>query len=232
MHEWSSATIALLTFLLPGFLSAAAYFSLTSAPKPPAFERVIQALIFTTIVHAIVALCGFSGVVHDLAQPNPIEFSATVGIALLLGALTAVVVNTDALHTILRHCRITRETAYPTEWYAAFAEHPNSYVIFHMTHDRRLYGWPSVWPSRPDEGHFIILNPEWLTRDNKRHEAGETIAVRIRDVELVEFVQTAQTEDSRNGNEADTPSSASSASPKQSSSRSKPCPPTSRGPRI
>ena len=232
MHEWSSATIALLTFLLPGFLSAAVYFSLTSVPKPPAFERVIQALIFTTIVHAIGALCGLSGIIQDLAQPNSIEFSATVGIALLLGALTAVAVNTDALHTILRHCRITRETAYPTEWYAAFAEHPNSYVVLHMTRDRRLYGWPSVWPSRPDEGHFIILNPEWLTRDDKRHEAGETIAVPITDVELVEFVRSAKTEHSRDGDEADTPPAAASASPEQSSSRSEPCPPTSGEPRA
>lgn len=36
----------LLTFLLPGFLSAWVFYGLTSHPKPPQFERTAEALVF------------------------------------------------------------------------------------------------------------------------------------------------------------------------------------------
>ena len=45
--------MAVLTFLLPGFVAAAVFYSLTSHPKPSNFERVVQALIFTIVVEAV-----------------------------------------------------------------------------------------------------------------------------------------------------------------------------------
>ena len=44
----------LLTFLLPGFLSAWVFYGLTSHPKPPQFERTVEALVFTFVVQALV----------------------------------------------------------------------------------------------------------------------------------------------------------------------------------
>ena len=45
--------VGVLTFLLPGFVAASIFYSLTSYPKPSPFDRVVQALIFTVIGHAI-----------------------------------------------------------------------------------------------------------------------------------------------------------------------------------
>lgn len=45
-----------LVFLLPGFVAAAVFYSLTSHPKPGAFDRVIQALIFTVVGQSLVVL--------------------------------------------------------------------------------------------------------------------------------------------------------------------------------
>ena len=56
MNWASSEVVGVLTFLLPGFVAAAIFYSLTSHPRPGAFDRVIQALIFTVIGQAIVAL--------------------------------------------------------------------------------------------------------------------------------------------------------------------------------
>ena len=53
MNWAASEAVAVLTFLLPGFVSAAVFYSLTSHPKPNEFGRVIQALIFTIIVQAV-----------------------------------------------------------------------------------------------------------------------------------------------------------------------------------
>lgn len=44
----------LLTFLLPGFLAAWVFYGLTSHPKPPQFERTVEALVFTFVVQALV----------------------------------------------------------------------------------------------------------------------------------------------------------------------------------
>ena len=51
----SSEVVGVLTFLLPGFVAAAIFYSLTSHPKPSAFDRVVLALIFTVVGQAIVA---------------------------------------------------------------------------------------------------------------------------------------------------------------------------------
>ena len=54
MPELSKEVVALLTFLMPGFLVAWVFYGLTSHAKPVQFERVIQALIFTLGVKAVV----------------------------------------------------------------------------------------------------------------------------------------------------------------------------------
>jgi len=43
----SSEIVAVLVFLLPGFLAASIYFAFTSHPRPGEFGRIVQALIFT-----------------------------------------------------------------------------------------------------------------------------------------------------------------------------------------
>ena len=48
--------IDVLVFLLPGFVAASIFYSLTSHPKPEIFDRVIQALVFTVIVQVTVAV--------------------------------------------------------------------------------------------------------------------------------------------------------------------------------
>ena len=49
MNWASSEIVGVLSFLLPGFVAAAIFYSLTSYPKPSPFDRVVQALIFTVI---------------------------------------------------------------------------------------------------------------------------------------------------------------------------------------
>ena len=61
MNLTSNEIITILLFLLPGFVTAAIFFSYTSHLKPSPFERVIQALVFSIINHAaveVIRLCG------------------------------------------------------------------------------------------------------------------------------------------------------------------------------
>src|ERR1035437_8514257 len=58
--EWASKeSLSLLYFLLPGLVAAWVFYGLTAHPKREAFERVVQALIFTVIIQAIVYIVKF-----------------------------------------------------------------------------------------------------------------------------------------------------------------------------
>ena len=68
-----------------------------------------------------------------------------------------------------------------------------SFTVLHLKGERRLYGWPTEWPSRPDEGHFLIEEGEWLDDDGERRPA-EGVAgmvVPASEVEMVEFLSQA-----------------------------------------
>lgn len=54
----SETVIAILTYLLPGFITAAIVYALTPEPRPIPFERVVQALIFTMVVQVAVSGSG------------------------------------------------------------------------------------------------------------------------------------------------------------------------------
>lgn len=56
MPQISTEVVALLQYLAPGFLVTWLYFGLTPHEKPSQFERTVQALIYTAVVQALVAL--------------------------------------------------------------------------------------------------------------------------------------------------------------------------------
>ena len=188
----SSEVIRVLLFLLPGFVAASIFYSLTSHPKPGTLDRVIQALIFTAIAQAATAV--FFLYVNQI-QEHPqwtkyYEFVSSVLVAIVLGLLAVVVSNTDTLHRFLRYLKITKETSYPSEWYSAFSRHDDCYVVLHLNGERRLYGWPVEWPSRPEDGHFRIAEGEWLVDDKRAPATGvSAILIPAREVEMVEFLK-------------------------------------------
>ena len=194
----SSEVVGVLTFLLPGFVAAAIFYSLTSHPMPGAFDRVIQALIFTVIGQAIVALLlAIDSTVKKAIQGvSNWEFILSVLVAVILGLVASYVSNRDSLHRILRRFGVTRETSHPSAWYSAFSRQPACYVVLHLKGQRRLYGWPEEWPNCPDEGHFRIEEVEWLVEidgaptkyDPVPATGVSAILVPARDVEMVEFL--------------------------------------------
>ena len=59
MPDISKDIILLLQYLLPGFLVSWVFYGLTSHIKPSQFERVVQALIYTMLVHLCIAVTSF-----------------------------------------------------------------------------------------------------------------------------------------------------------------------------
>ncbi len=198
----SSEIVAVIYALLPGFLAAWIFHGLTPHPRLGAFERVVQALIFTGIAQAVVVtirwtalLLGGIGSIGTWTDGTSYVFS--IVIAVLMGIGFAFCANTDCFHKVLRDGKwfekfggITKRTSFPSEWFSAF-NMDQRYVVLHLSGERRLYGWPYEWPDHPDSGHFVIMQPEWLLDDNSRaplHEV-EQVLVSGTDVKMVEFVK-------------------------------------------
>ena len=195
----SSEVVSVLVFLLPGFVAAAVFYSLTSYPKPNEFGQVIQALVFTMVGQSI------SWTLHQILGSSvswSIELEATVSVlsAVVFALIVAYISNNDLAHRFFRYIGFTRENSYPSEWHASFARNPDCYVILNLKDERRLFGWPEEWPSHPSYGHFRIIEAEWLTADEDGDEPeGKTeifaIVVSMEDVAMVEFIKVEEVDE-------------------------------------
>jgi hypothetical protein len=213
------SVIAVLTYLLPGFITAALVYTLTPIPKPIPFERVVQALIFTMFVQVGVIGVRFTlqrlGPHADILGPwtEDVRLVWSVVLAVVLGVLLAWVANTDTIHSRLRKRGITCQTSFPSEWYGSFSKN-KGYVVLHLTGQRRLFGWAEEWPSTPGKGHFVMARAEWLNDGNRVELAGvNQILIRAEDVEMVELMEVRDTlpEETQHGRSQTTDAAAASA---------------------
>ena len=187
----TSEVVAVLTFLLPGFVGAAVFYALTSHPRPGEFGQVVQALVFTTVGQAVAWLMRLlASLWWQYQWPAGLELTVAVASAVGVALLAACAANHDLLHRPLRWLGVTMETSYPSEWYSAFAENDDCYVMLYLKDKRHLYGWLEEWPSNPGAGYFRISEAVWFI-DGRRIPATDVVAtlVAASDVEMVEFNQ-------------------------------------------
>ncbi len=226
---WIAKDLPTLIFMLiPGFFTAGIYYALTAHPKTSEFERIIQALIFTSIIRFFILLIRasllFIGRAGSIGYwTSDTEFMASILIAIIAGLGFSIAANTDKVHGLLRKRNIINRTSYPSEWYGAFV-HNKRWIVLHLNDGRRLYGWPEQWPDQADRGHFVIDQPAWLLIDNQRAPLYRVrrFLLPAAEVKMVEFVMDdedvvesrddieridrllieAQTEDSDHGSES------------------------------
>ncbi len=195
MGSFSSDLISILEFLLPGFVAAWLFYSLTSYAKPSQFERVIQALIFTLFVQAIVAVLEVSALsVGGFWSMGPwtesLSLFTSIVVATIFGVAFSYFANNDQIHKYLRSKGLTRETSFPSEWFGTFLKNV-TFVVLHLKDERRLFGLPIEWPSEPVKGHFVIADPSWLLEDGseQRVVGVSQILIDVVDVKWVEFLE-------------------------------------------
>lgn len=195
--ELAKDAIALLSYLLPGFLTAWVLYGLTSYPKPSQFERVVEALVFTFLIK-VAGLLTKTGLIFlgkwIVLGPwdTTAELMTSAAWAIGLGSFLAYTVNTDSAHSWLRKKGLTPRTSHPSEWYYVLSQKV-MFVVLHLQDGRRLYGWPKEWPIEPDKGQFFIQVPCWLTDDGvKDLPQVHGILVQAKDVKWVEFVSPEQ----------------------------------------
>jgi hypothetical protein len=200
MENFAKDFVTLLQYLLPGFVAAWIFYSFTSFPKPSQFERVVQALIFTVFVQALVYVIKRALSFGDkkwafFAWGADSNLVWSIICAIVLGIMFSYFANNDNIHKLLRKIGITRETSYPSEWFGVFLKNV-TYVVLHLDGERRLYGWPIEWPSEPEKGHFVLVQASWLDGGQDGEEQKqipltgvESIMVNAQEVKMVEFME-------------------------------------------
>jgi hypothetical protein len=187
MEEIGNDLVTLLNFLLPGLLSAWMFYGLTPYQRPSQFGKIIQALIFTFIIHSVLSAFKLihSGI-SNFANENHL-FSLAM-IAVFIGAFSSFLANSDRAHALFRWAQITSETSYPSEWFGAFLKR-QGYIVLHFKDGRRLYGFPIETPSDPSKGHFVLTFPSWQAEEGKiKLQDVEKMLVQVEDVKWVEFI--------------------------------------------
>lgn len=195
MNWITSELVSVIYYLMPGFLAAWVFYTLTAHRKASPFERTVEALIFTVVVQASTSIVRWlfllAGNVVQLGswtQDSTLVWS--VVLAVLAGTVVAWLANRDCFHARLRRMGVTTRTSFPSEWFSVFHQQKR-WVILHLSGGRRLYGWPEEWPDHSDIGHFVIDQPEWLLDDGRSAPLYrvERVLVPASDVQLVEFLK-------------------------------------------
>lgn len=195
----SKDILALLTQLMPGFLTAWVVYGLTTYAKPSQFERIVQALIYSFIVSALVAviepLLLLAGRFVRLGTwDHSAEVVSSAILAIALGLLLSYFMTNDAFFRCARWIGLTSRTPFPSEWYGAFAARPPRYVVLHLDGERRITGYPMEWPTDPLSGHFKLTDAAWLDNENNEIQlnTNDSILIAAKQVEMVEFLKTDQ----------------------------------------
>ena len=199
MGETPKDVLALLIQLMPGFLTAWVVYGLTTYTKPPQFERVIQALIYSFIVNTLVEILRrvliFIGRYVQFGTWNhSTELLCSAFIAIILGVSISFFMTNDTFFSVARNLKLTSRTPYPSEWYGAFNNKPHRYVVLHLENNRRIIGYPIEWPTEPTSGHFRLTNAAWLDEDNKEIilNNDESILIPAKQIGLVEFLKNPE----------------------------------------
>ena len=196
MDDLIKEVIPLLQYLIPGFLAAWIFYSLTAFKRPDTFGQIVQALIFTFVIQSLVVGMGtllavtgerfFSIGLWD--RKSETLWSAVI--AVLLGFLSCHIASSDKLHALLRRLKITRQSSYPCEWYSAFSTRQR-HVVLHLVDGKRLFGWPIEWPAEPARGQFVLEHPHWIEDTGQRfHTGAEVIVIDVSKVQWVELLKT------------------------------------------
>jgi hypothetical protein len=123
------------------------------------------------------------------------ETLASAIVALMLGASLAYLTNKDSFHKWIRAKGFSTRASHPSEWHGVLSERQN-YVVLHLADERRLSGYPKVWPSESEEGHFYIVQPAWLSETGEHNLLGgiEGLLINTKDVKWIEFIDPPKEE--------------------------------------
>jgi len=81
--------------------------------------------------------------------------------------------------------RFSIPSSHPSEWHHALSEY-SQFIQLELNDESRVRGWPSIWPSNPEKGHFFVTNATWTKNGIGQGIANiEGLLVNVTDVAYV-----------------------------------------------
>ncbi|WP_442108419.1 DUF6338 family protein [Pseudomonas sp. NUPR-001] len=185
--------VSTLKVLLPGFLTSTIFYWLAEVPKPSHAERIVQALIVTSLIQILISLTKILALsVGKHIDFGPWSETATVILSILLstalGVWLAYLSNHDKLYEIARNKKLTTKTS-QDDFILIVKELGDAGVIVHLNDGNRLCGYISSYPANRETGIFHIKNPAWVIGSERQPQKNvDSIIVNGRDVKYIEFL--------------------------------------------
>lgn len=214
METLKPEIVALLQYLVPGFVAMMVYRKLIASPHPEAFRSTVDAMVFTGIIQFIVAGerwaaisigRAFSFGEWTSAGQNTAAFVSAIAVGLIAVRCTS---YDSLLFKHLRFLGLTAQASYPNEWFGTFKREEKKWVVLQLLDGRRLFGWPTEWPSSPETGHLRMQRAQWLpsTASGVTIDLPQisSILINVTDVRWVEFIEqmAGDTNDNQNADSA------------------------------
>ena len=179
MDILSSEFLNIFFQLVPGFIASWVFYGLTPIGKPDQLDRIVNALIYSTLIQVTVYLLSqiFILVGEHWVTLSPwtseLDLIYSIILAFILGIMLSHSTNHDSVHKVLRSLKVTMADSYPSQWYEEMIKN-KGYILLTLVDGRRIYGYPVEPAESPDLGHFILSPYIWLTEQNENGNVVET----------------------------------------------------------
>ncbi|MBC8357337.1 MAG: hypothetical protein H8E54_00105 [Candidatus Aminicenantes bacterium] len=165
---YSFQALQILIFLIPGFISAVILDTLVVRMKKKELGKIIEALIFSMIIYTIYS--SISG--KSPISLSKIEESTTLVydsksflwlalLSLFIPLVLSFLITNDLHMKLARKLRITRKTARASVWFDVFSD-LDKHIIINFENDRRIYGWPMYYSTKPENPYIFLFRPAWI----------------------------------------------------------------------
>jgi len=184
----TAQTLNLLTFFFPGLIASAVLNVARPRGSADGLQRLIEAILFTVTIAAIVPLLLSIVDLQTVLQPLTLEterlsvrpggwptFALSTVLAVLLPLPIAAILSRDRHMRLLRWLRISDRSSRESTWSQVFGEQGDRFVVVHLNDGRRLQGYPMYYSETQEEGVLYLDQPAWIVDDIENEN--EQIAV-------------------------------------------------------
>jgi len=174
----STDAVALVLYLLPGFLGMAVYDYLVEGPPREIFDRVVFGLCMTLVsavcVHLIFGVPmvplivikkdgNVFELVGNIVGSNMVY--ATVA-SIVISVAVAVVNNYGIILTAARTLRLTYKTSTVDVWQDVFYKFRGYWIQITFADGRELIGWPRYFSSLGQPRELFVGDATWWLKDD------------------------------------------------------------------
>jgi hypothetical protein len=157
-------------FIIPGLITSSFVDAIATRPRASFPRFLTEALIFTLIIMTLYSLL-FDGSPVVVEKVNgklaytfkPLELLCLIGISIILSFIASAMISWQIHIAIAKKIKCSRGPISESVWLdVCHSLDEHDYVILNFKDGRRLWGYPALFSSNPEKGHFFLLDAAWI----------------------------------------------------------------------